>query len=106
MAIGIRDYGTVAGTIAATSALQAQMAATTAVTEQIGNAILPPGMEGASALSTVQQHASNADFGTKLRVGIEELMKRNGVMGLHSEAVAADDLAGALGVQSVPIGFA
>lgn len=101
--IGINDYATVGGAIAATSALEGQMAATQAITKAIGDMIPPPGSEGASFVSAASQLASNSDFSMKLIAGVAELSGRNGLMGLHSAKVAATDAAGAAALAGIPI---
>lgn len=98
---GIHDYATIAGTIAATSALQTQMQVTNAATMAVGNSILPPGVEAASALADVGQKTSNMDFGTKLSAGVTELMRRGGVMGTHTAQMATTDAAGAAGFAAI-----
>lgn len=103
--VGIKDYGTIAGTIAATSALQAAMAQTNATTQAVGNAIVPPGTEGASVLARTKQVSNTNDFATKLGLGIVELDKRNAIMAKHSAETAAIDAAGAGSISSVPAAF-
>lgn len=101
MNVAIKDYGVIAGTVAATSAIEATLHASNGATQAVGNAILPPGTEGASTLAKIKQTTNTADFGTKLGLGLVELNKRSALMGAHAAEGMSIDLASAGAVSAV-----
>lgn len=101
MNVAVKDYGVIAGTIAATTALEGALQASNGVTQAVGNAILPPGSEGASTLAKIKQTTNTTDFGAKLSLGLVELQKRNALMGTHAAEAMSIDLASAGAVAAV-----
>ncbi|MGP9760832.1 hypothetical protein [Corynebacterium sp. AOP12-C2-36] len=99
--VGIQSYAAVAGTTAATSAIQATMGGVTMATTAVANAILPPGSEGASMLATLSNKTNTNDFNAKFGVGLVEMQKRNAVVATHSAENAAADMAGVASLGAV-----
>ncbi len=95
MLTGMVSMPAAAGSAAVLSGIQAQLAAMTAANAASSAAIIPPGLDGASARAVAQQAASAATFQTNFLLGIEQLMELSSTVGLASAAYEIHDAAGA-----------
>lgn len=102
MTVGIASYGALAGSTAATNALQAQVSATNAATTAVGSAVLPPGLDSASAFATGNQIASTQQFGAMIQLGVVELQKRNAVLTANAAENSLNDAASAAATAVAP----
>jgi hypothetical protein len=98
---GIQSYSAVAGTTAATTALQGTMNVISSAMTAAVDATLPPGSEGASLLATMNNKTNANDYHAKFSLGVTELQKRNGVVTRHSLSTASADDAAAAAVNGV-----
>lgn len=102
-AIGVQDFAVIEATTAATDALQQSMAANTHITASAGAALLPAGMEAASALATGTQKTYTADFAAKMFDAVSQLAERNVITRAHSATTLANDAVHAANVAAANV---
>lgn len=105
MNVGIASYGALQGATAATTALQVQVAATNAATSVAGNAIVPAGVDSASAFATGNQISSNMQFTARVQECLGQMQAQNAVLTKHSAESAGIDAvhAATLGTVNGPV---
>ena len=91
MKSGITSHATMAGSIGAVGALEAEMLATAAVTGAAGSAVVPSGSESASALASANTVASAQDFTAKLQDATAQMRGLNEVLAKRQGMFMAED---------------
>jgi hypothetical protein len=91
MTVGIQTFGGLGGSLAALTALQAQLDSVTAANHAVAQTITPPGNEGASELAVTKQLANIEEFGMHFGHGLEQMHELFATMALDGASVMGTD---------------
>lgn len=86
------------GSAAVLSGIQGQLMAMNAANSASFAAVMPAGLDGASARAVVQQLASATEFETNFMLGLEQMLELSGTVGIASTSYEAIDAIGAANV--------
>ena len=89
------------GSAAVLSGIQAQLMGMSAANSGSFAAVMPAGLDGASARAAAQQLASAMEFETNFALGLEQMMELSGTVGIAATSYDAIDAIGAANVGAI-----
>jgi hypothetical protein len=89
------------GSAAVLSGIQAQLMGMSAANSGSFAAVVPAGLDGASARAVVQQLASASEFEANFMLGLEQMLELSGTVGIAATSYEAIDAIGAANVGSL-----